>query len=129
MNPVNKRLFGSEELDSDDIDDLNTVERVNNLVQITGCEGYTAGVLETVDAAKFLHPRLIKNQEDSFKRTYGEKSLPFFCIPEGVTREQLIRVGVKYMEENPAGLHLKASYLLFYAFLEAFPLGDCLDLN
>jgi hypothetical protein len=44
-----------------------------------------------------------------------------FCLPKGVTQGQLQSVGVKYLEENPADLHLTASSLIAHALGRAFP--------
>lgn len=49
----------------------------------------------------------------------GEKLL--FCQPKTATNEQLVRVVIKFMEDNPALLHLRDSMIVVGAFQEAFP--------
>jgi len=43
------------------------------------------------------------------------------CFPDGMTTGQGARVVVKYLEENPAKLHLSITGLIGSAFMEAFP--------
>lgn len=43
------------------------------------------------------------------------------CIPKEVTEMQMTRVYLKYMEEHPQNLHMRASMLLVQAVAEAFP--------
>ena len=49
------------------------------------------------------------------------KGNSFFCIPEKVTLLQKTRVVVKYLNENPSKLHKNESFLVHFAFSEAFP--------
>ena len=44
-----------------------------------------------------------------------------YCLPSPLEGEQLIRVIVKYLEDNPAKLHTIAAPLVKAAFREAFP--------
>lgn len=44
-----------------------------------------------------------------------------FCIPERVTNNQLIRVIVKYLEDNPSELHTQRSFIIADALHSAFP--------
>jgi len=44
-----------------------------------------------------------------------------FCPPEGVTTEQSIRVARKFLQDDPANLHLNAGILLLMAMMSAFP--------
>lgn len=44
----------------------------------------------------------------------------FFCIPDNAKPEQLIRIVVKYMEDNPAMLHLEDSTIIFNALAHNF---------
>jgi len=46
------------------------------------------------------------------------------CPPVGVTKGDLKRVVVKYLEENPGKLHESASISVLNALLEAFPCGQ-----
>lgn len=43
------------------------------------------------------------------------------CAREGVTDRHVIRVTIKYMEENPASLHLEDSTLVAMALMDAYP--------
>ena len=43
------------------------------------------------------------------------------CFPSDVTRNQYIRVIVKYLEDHPEQLHLDSSVLIDKAFTSAFP--------
>jgi len=43
------------------------------------------------------------------------------CSPEGVTRGQLRRVVLKYMEEYPERLHNSSSSIVLHALTQAFP--------
>ena len=67
------------------------------------CIGYMAGVKET---ASGWHQATEKQP---------------YCIPEAAESDQLIRVVVKFLENNPAQLHYSAATLVQTAFAEAFP--------
>ena len=66
------------------------------------CMGYTSGVLETAEVFGSLGTRLS-------------------CVPEAAENEQIIRVIVKYLEDNPQNLHRRAASLIQLALLQAFP--------
>ena len=68
------------------------------------CMGYTRGVLEALDSL----------QKIAFVPQ-------FFCIPAEAPDNQLYRVALKYLEDNPAELHGSANELLVVAFGKAFP--------
>jgi len=51
----------------------------------------------------------------------GAKNSWLVCMPKGVTTQQLVDVGVKYMRDNPAERHEWAAPLLTIAFSEAWP--------
>lgn len=44
-----------------------------------------------------------------------------YCIPESVENGQIIRVVIKYLNENPKDLHQHESLLTMAAIREAFP--------
>jgi hypothetical protein len=44
----------------------------------------------------------------------------FFCIPNGVTYDQLMKVAVKYLEQDPKNLHWSAHALVHNAILDAY---------
>jgi hypothetical protein len=55
----------------------------------------------------------------SFERVAHAK--PVVCVPERVTKGQLILVVVKELNDDPAHLHIDAGVLVFSAFLKNFP--------
>ena len=69
------------------------------------CVGYTLGVVATAQIWQV-----------------GAKRQGF-CMPDEVwgQTEQIVRVVVKYLEDNPAKLHTSAAILVHYAIVEAFP--------
>jgi hypothetical protein len=52
---------------------------------------------------------------------YAPKAKRSYCLPSEVRAEQLIMVVKKYLEDNPARLHLPAGVLITDALIEAFP--------
>jgi len=94
---------------------------VEDSYELGTCTAYVDSFFATVVTTQLQHEFLARIRDDSWRRTYGEKPFTSFCIPEEVTMEQMVRAGIKYMEENPAELHLPASALLFWASEEAFP--------
>lgn len=44
-----------------------------------------------------------------------------FCLPRPITIAQLVRVNIRYMEQNPATQHYKLSVLTIIALREAYP--------
>ncbi len=70
------------------------------------CVGYTAGVLDT---------------HAQWEQDLNVKTV---CKPEAVRTNQLIRVTVKYLENNPDRLHYFAASLVKEAFEEAFPCSE-----
>jgi len=71
-------------------------------VQSAMCIGYVAGFLETVE----IWPETLRN---------------YYCLPQESEFEQLVRVIIKYQENHPEKLHLKATGTILLAFKEAFP--------
>ena len=45
----------------------------------------------------------------------------YICLPGSVTRGQLKKVVIKYLEENPVDLYISASNLVLASFIKAFP--------
>ncbi|WP_156897031.1 Rap1a/Tai family immunity protein [Ferrimonas kyonanensis] len=45
----------------------------------------------------------------------------FFCVPSQVTAGQLVRVVVKYLEENPSQLHIHEGFLISTALATSYP--------
>lgn len=44
-----------------------------------------------------------------------------FCLPDGVTYGQELRVSIKYMQDHPQQLHVATAYLVIVAQAQAFP--------
>jgi len=64
------------------------------------CIGYVSGVLDTTVS--------------------GSDRGKFFCIPDRVTYDQLMKITVKYLEQNPKNLHWNAFALVENAILDAY---------
>jgi len=47
--------------------------------------------------------------------------LKHFCLPDGVSPNQTVRVFIKWLQDNPARLHEHASHLLIDALRDGFP--------
>ena len=94
---------------------VKTPDDMRKAMRATSCMSYTRGAVEM---AGLFHQRL-----NGIKDTFGGSAI-VFCIPDGVTQDQLIRVALKWMEDNPAMLHITASFHLMSAFKEAFPCTD-----
>jgi hypothetical protein len=46
---------------------------------------------------------------------------PLYCVPDGVTNGQMAQVLMRYFQQHPADLHTDASFLLYFALMDAFP--------
>ena len=46
---------------------------------------------------------------------------PFFCVPDGASTGQLVKVVTKYLNERPEKLHLSAGSAVANALYSAFP--------
>lgn len=69
------------------------------------CTGYISGITDGLRIA----PELL-----------GQR--PFFCMPQkGVSNDQIIRVIVKYLRENPEQLHQSGRSSALVALTKAFP--------
>jgi len=53
-------------------------------------------------------------------RAQGYKWAPSYCIPTGVTKGPVVQVVMRYLQANPAQLHLDASDLVYFALGTAF---------
>jgi hypothetical protein len=59
---------------------------------------------------------------DSYEMAAGRKGFTIrHCIPEGVTKGQMKKIVMKYLNENPEKLHFTASSLVLTGLREAFP--------
>ncbi|MDP1542419.1 MAG: Rap1a/Tai family immunity protein [Polycyclovorans sp.] len=47
-----------------------------------------------------------------------------FCVPDGVTSNQLFDVVAKYLNGNPEHLHIPAGVLVYVSLQKAFPCPD-----
>ena len=69
------------------------------------CAMYLGGIIDANSALYEWRDLAIKN----------------YCIPEGVTLDQLRKVFTKYANENPQDLHQSAASMMMSAFYKAFP--------
>lgn len=75
--------------------------------------GYCYGLIEGISSlARAYQAGVLLN------KVYGEQ---LFCLPVDVKNEQMLRVVVKYLENNPSILHKRDSLLAIMSFKEAFP--------
>lgn len=95
---------------SDLITMLETQKMPDDSFDIGMCGGYLKGIRET----NGLHRVLAK--QVGIKQT-----TVLFCIPQEVSIEQLARVVVKFMKENPENLHEHEIHNAWLAFKSAFP--------
>ena len=68
------------------------------------CVGYVQGVLDTY--AGF------------------HKESQLFCMPNGVTTYQVMRILIKYLNENPEMLHDDAMFLILSGLRNVYPCGE-----
>lgn len=80
--------------------DLITIAKDNGL-----CSGFITGVSDEA----MIYP------------IYNLTLKNYPCIPPEVHSDQLVSVVKKYLEDNPAKLHLPAGMLTIHALIEAFP--------
>ena len=59
--------------------------------------------------------------QDTARGWHREAKIQLYCIPEAAKSDQLIRVTLKFLENNPAQLHYSAATLVETAFVLAFP--------
>jgi hypothetical protein len=69
------------------------------------CVGYFAGVLDTLHLAEVVLPGSTK-----------------MCLPEeGLSRDQAVKIFLKWAQEHPESLHEPAVYQVSYSLLQSFP--------
>jgi hypothetical protein len=69
------------------------------------CVGYVAGLNDAFRMAPTL-----------------SRSQPFYCPPErGISNDQVVRIVVKYLRDNPAQIHESARGSVLIALSRAFP--------
>nr|WP_269807861.1 Rap1a/Tai family immunity protein [Pseudomonas agronomica] len=85
----------------------------NNNTDAAMCLGTINGTVDGLDIAHMLYSQEAKKQ---LKR--------IICWPEGnVTKDQSLRIVVKYLKEHPESLHFGESTLITLALVSAFPCG------
>ena len=75
------------------------------------CEMYLAGIMDAKNSISY----------SIALEASGTSSFWGVCATAGVTVTQLRKIFIKYMNENPGGLHLPASQASHSAFIDAFP--------
>jgi hypothetical protein len=75
------------------------------------CIGYIRGVLDEI--------WMQQNRPDDI----GVKNVgrPKICISDDISNAQAVKVALKYLNDNPAKLHLAANFLIRLSMEEAFP--------
>jgi hypothetical protein len=76
------------------------------------CLGKIEGALDGIEMARGY-----------YSASSGKALPPFICPPESVTREQQLRIVVKYLKENPEKLHEPEVTSIALAMAFAFPCG------
>ena len=74
------------------------------------CLGYVLGAKDSFEFAAKVH-----------------HVTPDFCIPDGVTNGQVVKVVVKYLNNHPEDLHYSAESLVVYALGAAFRCAEVPD--
>ena len=84
------------------------------LMQAGWCTGFLLGLdaMQEAMAGKFT------NWPDDFAQVKKEF---YYCLPDGVSKEQLIRSVVKYGTDHPESLHLQADIFVIKAFKHYYP--------
>lgn len=84
---------------------LDGKQAPSDLTQVGYCLGLVGGVRETIDIIK-------QNEKDS---------VVGICVPAEANTYQLIRVIVKFLQNNPSMLHENRTALTIGALVTAFP--------
>lgn len=71
------------------------------------CIGYIIGFDQAINVLSRLH-----NQPQPY------------CTDQKVTNDQLLRVMLKFLKDNPSKTHMRTSILMMEAFMGAFPCKD-----
>lgn len=58
---------------------------------------------------------------DSIAVEKGKPTTDIFCVPDGVSTDQGVRVVIKYLNDNQKELHQRGTILIVLALMEAFP--------
>jgi hypothetical protein len=75
------------------------------------CAGFVDGVIETQSMWEVWEAKgtIVRNPHLSF------------CLPEGATNDQIVKIFVKYLDDHPEELHEPASLLLVTSLRNVFP--------
>ncbi len=96
-------MSGNELLTACSVDPWDPASKLE-LVRISKCTGYVTGI---TDAYNVFH-----------NWNFIE---PMWCMPNEVSIDQLKKVVLKYLKENPQAIHMSASSLVVNAVVLAFP--------
>lgn len=96
--------------DTNDPDVLRAMAR-GDFANGAHCLGYVTGVVDD-------HLNCQTNEASS---TAALDPTKHFCLPDGVTPNQTVRVVVKWLEDHPARLHESAVELVLGALKDNFP--------
>jgi hypothetical protein len=80
-------------------------------IKATYCMAYIRGVMDTI----------VVDQLYKIKRVGETGKFEEACFPSTATNEQAQKVVLKYLNDNPANLHLPENILIRNAMLGAFP--------
>jgi hypothetical protein len=72
--------------------------KIDLAVKAGVCVGFVDSAMQATKAMDALRIWMGMDEEGLLKKEF---SRPLFCMPRGVTREQVIRVVVKYLEQHP----------------------------
>lgn len=78
------------------------------------CIGYIVGTIDAHITHRF------DNYLNLVKRGLISSQIDY-CTPDGVTYEQVRRIGMKYMKDHPELTHMKADLAIGRSLVEAFP--------
>jgi hypothetical protein len=88
---------------------------IDELSDYFSCLSYIAGVNDAHDSIAIIKAGIPKEFE-VVKKEY------LYCLPSGVSRIQQAQIIIKYLEDNPAFLHVKpAALLVLRALSLAYP--------
>ena len=96
--------------DPNDPDNLRAMAR-GEYVNGAHCAGYVTGVIDD-------H---FNGQLSEVSSTAALDPTKHFCLPDGVSANQAVRVVVKWLEDHPALLHERAIDLVLSALKDSFP--------
>jgi len=86
--------------------------------------GICIGYIEGFEDMHYLYSLFLFHTKFFTLNTTNDKTINFlhlYCLPDDVTRYQLTKVVVKYLEDHPEKLNQSAGLLVWQAFQEAFP--------